>query len=216
MREFDPFPPSPPAKRKADKTILNRISASYRDHEFYDGDRANGYGGFKDDGRWGPVAEHLIRVYGLTEESLVLQINCHKGFLLNELLKRGINVRGSEVSQYAIDCALHGVKSFIKWAPFTAQPYLDREADLVIAASPVYAGSLGDAISVLKEIKRVGKGHAFVTLAAYDTEVDYWLLRRYFTLGSLILKRDEWVEVLKHCAYDGDYRFDTAKTLGLE
>ena len=61
MREFDPFPPAPVAKRKADKTILNRIAASYRDREFYDGDRANGYGGFKDDGRWEAAADALIK-----------------------------------------------------------------------------------------------------------------------------------------------------------
>jgi hypothetical protein len=162
------------------------------------------------------VAEHLIKVYGLTEDSLVIQINCHKGFLLKELLDRGINVRGSEVSQYAIDNAHYRAAPFIRKSPFTVQPFRDREADLVIAASPVYAGSLGDAISVLTEIKRIGKGKSFVTLAAYEEEKDYWLLRRYFTLGILILKKEEWIEVLKHCDYTGDFRYDTAKTLGLD
>lgn len=216
MREFDAFPAMPSAKRKADKTILNRIAASYRDHEFYDGSRDNGYGGFTDDGRWGPVADHIIKVYGLTNETSVLQINCHKGFLVKELLNRGIHARGTEVSQYAIDQAHWVAKPFVRKAPFTKQPFADKEFDLVIAASPVYAGSLADAIGVLREIERVGKGKSFVTLAAYEENEDYWLLRRYFTLGSLILKKDEWVEVLNHCGYRGDYRFDTAKTLGLE
>ena len=186
------------------------------DLEFYDGQRSNGYGGFKDDGRWAPVAENLIRVYGLTEESSVLQINCHKGFLLKELMDRGINVRGTEVSRYALNCTHDSLRGFVRHAPFTAQPFKDREFDLVIAASAVYAGSLGDAIATLAEIKRVGKGKAFITLAAYEEEKDFWLLNRYFTLGTLVLKKDEWVEVLNHCGYDGDYRFDTAKTLGLE
>lgn len=216
MREFDAFLDLPSAIRKADKTIHNRIAASYRDREFYDGKRKNGYGGFKDDGRWGPIAERLIKVYSLTEDSNFLQINCHKGFLVKELLERGIHARGTEVSQYAIDQADFKARPFIRQAEFTKQPFRDREFDLVLGASPVYAGSLGDAITVLREIERVGKGKSFVTLAAYEEEADYWLLRKYFTLGSLILKKDEWIEVLNHCGYRGDYRFDTAKTLNLQ
>ena len=215
MREFDAFPSYPTIPRKADKTIRNKIAASYRDKEFYDGDRANGYGGFKDDGRWGPIADHLIKIYDLTPDSMVLQINCHKGFLLNELLKRGINVRGTEISRYAIECAPFGVKDFIRYAPFTSQPYSSKEFDLVLAVSPVYAGNLTEAIQVLKEIQRVGKGRSFITLGAYETPEDFWLLRKWYTLGTLVLTKYEWVEVLEHVGFTGDYRFDTAKTLGL-
>ena len=216
MREFDPFPPAPSIKRIAKKTILNRIAASYRDREFYDGDRENGYGGYKDDGRWVAAADALIKAYGLTEESLVIQINCHKGFLLGALHDRGIGVRGSEVSRYAIENAPHRIAAFIRHAPFTVQPFGDRDADLVLAMSPIYAGNLGDAIRTLKEIQRIGKGRAFITLGTYEEESDFWLLRRWYTLGTLVLKREEWLEVLNHCGFTGDYRFDTAKTMNLE
>ena len=216
MREFNPFPPEPAVKRKAEKNIFNKIAASYRDREFYDGSRENGYGGYTDDGRWGPVADALIKCYGLTEDSTVLQINCHKGFLLDALLERKINVRGSEVSRYAIGCASHRVISFIDHAPFTAQPYANGEFDLVLAVSPVYAGSLGDAIAVLKEVERVGKGRSFVTLGTYEKEEDYWLLRKWYTLGTLVLKKAEWIEVLNHVGYRGDFRCDTAAFLNLE
>src|SRR5438045_3795439 len=37
------------------RTIKNRLAALPRDREFFDGARENGYGGFVDDGRWGPV-----------------------------------------------------------------------------------------------------------------------------------------------------------------
>ena len=117
MREFDAFEDYPKIKRKADRTIWNRLMASYRDKEFYDGDRINGYGGFKDDGRWGLIADRLIKVYDLNPDSMVLQIGCHKGFLLNELLRRGINVRGTEVSRYAIEEADYRTAPFIKFAP---------------------------------------------------------------------------------------------------
>lgn len=34
-------------------------------------------------------------------------------------------------------------------------------------------------------------------------------------LGSTILKKNEWVEVLKHSGFTGDYKFNTATSLNL-
>jgi len=47
------------------RTIKNRIIASYKGKEFYDGDRNNGYGGYKYDGRWTEVASNIFRIYKL-------------------------------------------------------------------------------------------------------------------------------------------------------
>jgi hypothetical protein len=216
MREFDAFQDYPKTTRKADRGIINRLYASYRDREFYDGDRQNGYGGMVDDGRWGRIAENLIRVYGLSEDSRVLQIGCHKGFLLNELLRRGINVGGTEISRYAIERAPHAVAPFIRYAPFTALPFGSAEFDLVLCVSPVYTLNLPDAVECLREITRVGKWHSFITLGAFETQEEYWILRRWMLLGTTILSKDEWRVVLEHAGYNGDYRFDTVQYLGLE
>ena len=190
----------------------------YRDREFYDGDRQNGYGGMKDDGRWGPIAENLIRVYGLTQDSMVLQIGCHKGFLLKELLQRGINVRGTEISTYAIEKSSWKLMPFIKYAPFTALPFSAAEFDLVLCVSPIYTLNLRDGVECIREIERVKKpkGNSFITLGAWETESDYWLIRRWMLLGTTLLQKSEWVAVLQHSGYTGDYRFDTAQYLGLE
>src|SRR3990167_6813614 len=214
-REFDAFPIYPPAKRVANRTIANRIAASYRDREFYDGDRMNGYGGMVNDGRWGPVAEHLIDLYGLTPDSSVLQIGCHKGFLLDALLQREINVRGTEVSEYAISQAPDSVRHFIRKSPCSALPFWDHEFDLVLCVQPVYAVVLHDAIKCLREIGRVGRGKSFIPLGTYDTEEELRLMRKWCILANLILTKDEWLAVLNHAGYVGDYRFDTAEFLGL-
>src|SRR3954464_16064579 len=107
-REFDAFAgyPEPSEPRRVGpglRTIHNRIAASYRDREFYDGARANGYGGMVDDGRWGPIAERLIAEY---QPETVLQLNAHKGYLVREFLKRGIDADGQEVSAYAVASAV--------------------------------------------------------------------------------------------------------------
>ena len=215
MREFNAFPDYPPAKRVANRTIENRIAASYRDKEFYDGDRQNGFGGMADDGRWGPVAENLIKAYGLTKESLVLQVGCHKGFLLAELLARGINVRGTEVSDYAISKLPAEVAGFVRKSPFHKIPFGTREFDLVIAVNNVYCLTLADSIRCLKEIGRVGRGTSFITLMACETPEEYAILKKWSILGTLFLTREEWLTVLNHCGYQGDYTYESVQHLGL-
>src|SRR5712691_8047166 len=52
--------------------------------DYWDGDRRYGYGGMKYDGRWRPVAEAIVKHYGLTKDSSILDVGCGKGFLLYE------------------------------------------------------------------------------------------------------------------------------------
>lgn len=218
--EFDAFAGYPPAPRLVGpnlRTIKNRISASYRGEEFYDGDRKNGYGGFKDDGRWKPIAKLIVDHYGLKQGDKVLQVRAHKGFLLRELEELGMEVSGCESSEYAIEQAVVP----IDFCPPTSLPYKGGRFDLVIAANVVYTLNLRDAITCMKEVKRVSKGinyKTWITLAAYEDEKDIegLMLMRYWTLlGTTILTKADWMEVMAHAGYAGDYRFDTAKFMNL-
>ena len=218
MREFNAFHgyPEPKEPRIVGpdlRKIENRITASYRDKEFYDGARVNGYGGMVNDGRWAGIAKNFIDDYHLGY-SRVLQIGAHKGFLLYELFKLGCRVYGTEISQYAAK------ESVVKLTvcPFTKLPYEDGLMDFWICVSPVYSLNLPDAIKCLREIQRVGQGRSFITLAAYEDEDDIeglMLLRYWFLLGTTILTKADWIKVMDHAGYTGDYRFDTAKYLNL-
>ena len=117
MREFDILNryPKPKAPRKVGKdirTIENRLIASERGREFFDGDRCNGYGGYNYDGRWLKIAEDIIKEYKLNDSKNVIQIGCEKGFLLNDLLIKNpkLNVRGLESSMYAIENSMEKSK----------------------------------------------------------------------------------------------------------
>jgi SAM-dependent methyltransferase len=218
-REFDAFAgyPEPPAPRVVgphQRTIHNRIVASYRDKAFYDGERINGYGGMVDDGRWGPIADRLIDTYKLHANSCVLQVGAHKGFLLEALHQRHIRVAGTEFSEYPARQS----KTRLYRAPFTKLPFEDESFDLVIGVSCVYTLNLPDAIKCLREIRRVSRGQSFITLAAYENEEDIeglLLLRYWFLLGTTILTKADWLAVMDHAGYTGDYRFDTAAYLNL-
>lgn len=200
------------------RTIKNRIIASYKGKEFYDGDRNNGYGGYKYDGRWTKVASDIFRIYKLNNKAKILQIGSDKGFLLNDikLIKPFSTVRGVENSSYAISKTLPKVKKFIIKSDFTKLPFKNNYFDFVIAIGPIYTLNLSDAIKCLKEIKRVGMGKSFITLGSYDTIAEFNLFRYWTLLGCTILSKSEWVEVLKHCKYTGDYMFNTSKSLNLK
>ncbi len=53
---------------------------------YWDGPREYGYGGYRDDGRWHPVARDIIAQYGLKPGMRVLDVGCGKGFLVKALL----------------------------------------------------------------------------------------------------------------------------------
>jgi hypothetical protein len=208
MREFNAlkdYPTSATKRVVGTRNIEHRITSSYRGREFFDGPRDCGYGGMQYDGRWKSIAKAIVEEY---KPNSVLQVNSEKGYLLNDLEALGCEIVGIEPSSYARRHSLHNehiVSHWIQWP---------QKFDLVIAIGAVYTLNLPDAMECLRRIEATGF-NAFVTLAAYDTPDDYWLMREWSLLGTTILKRDEWREVLRHVGYTGDYWFVTASSLNL-
>lgn len=223
MREFDPisqiYPPpkEPRAVGRNIRTIQNRLVASERTREFYDGDRNNGYGGYKYDGRWQPIAKKLYETYQLNPQSKVLQLASEKGFLLNDFKTAypEMSLTGLEMSDYAISETMPLVKPFVSKGIYTELPYADHVFDLVIAIGVVYIFNLTDAVKCLREIQRVSKGKSFINLSTYETEEEYWLFKDWSLLGATMLKPQEWREVMAYAGYTGDYAFTGAKKLNL-
>ena len=222
MREFNALSSYPQPKERVVgpdiRTIKNKIIASYRDERYYDGERNNGYGGYKYDGRWKIFVDVLEREYGLNEKSSYLQLGCEKGFLMHDIKEKypDATVKGYEMSQYPIDHAMPSIKDDIILGAFEKLPFSDHEFDIVIAIGVVYSLTLRDCISCLKEIQRVGKGKSFITIGAYYDEKSKRLFKDCWSLlGSTVLHVDEWIYVLKEAGYTGDYTFVTSDTLNL-
>ena len=222
MREFNALSSYPQPKERVVgpdiRTIKNKIIASYRDERYYDGERNNGYGGYKYDGRWKIFVDVLEREYGLNEKSSYLQLGCEKGFLMHDIKEKypDATVKGYEMSQYPIDHAMPSIKDDIILGAFEKLPFSDHEFDIVIAIGVVYSLTLRDCIFCLKEIQRVGKGKSFITIGAYYDEKSKRLFKDCWSLlGSTVLHVDEWIYVLKEAGYTGDYTFVTSDTLNL-
>ena len=201
------------------RTIKNRIIATKRDQNFFDGDRNNGYGGYNYDGRWKIVVDNISKEYSLNNLSNFLHLNSEKGFLLNDLKSKfpEINYVGLETSNYAIQNSMDNIKLNIKKVNnYFELNFNNKSFDFILAIGVVYALSLTDSIKCIKEIQRVGRGKSFINLASYENTEDKELFQKWSLLGTTFLKKKEWVEILKYCNYTGDYYFTNAETLNLK
>src|ERR1041384_8578149 len=90
--------------RMVDDKVHCMLKAKQYGFDYWDGDRRYGYGGYKYDGRWKPIAEQLIRTYELKPDAKILDIGCGKAFLLYELprLLPRAEIAGFDASEYAI------------------------------------------------------------------------------------------------------------------
>lgn len=99
--------------RGDEKTDEDREIARRFDKEFFDGDRRYGYGGYNYNEKfWSNVVPDFRSKYNLSQDSSILDVGCGKGFMLYDFkrLIPGINVRGIDISQYAIENSLLEIK----------------------------------------------------------------------------------------------------------
>lgn len=199
------------------RTVINRIIANNLDHDFYDGKRINGYGGFKYDARWKNFLPKIIKRYNLNKKSKVLDIGAKKGFFIKDLCEMipGIKVVGIEDHDYPIKKSLHLVRKKIRFVSSYCQIKFKRnEFDFVHAHNSIYRYSLRDLIRIIKMINIIGKkSHITVPIYYKDDERNKFL--NWSLLGGVILKENEWKQMFKYLNYKGDYYFSGPRSYGL-
>ena len=211
-----PQPNNPRIVRNKD--FQDRIIASYRDKNFFNGSRNTGYGTYKYDGRWQQIAKNCINLYNLKDNAKILNINCEYGFLLYDLLELNntFDIYGTETSQYAIDQSPEKLSNNIKFCDPRSIDFPNNYFDLVIGLGVVYTLNLPDGIKLLKIISNISKdGNSFITLATYDTEEEKKLFEGWTLAINLCLRREEWKLILKEANYIGDYLFVDSNYLNL-
>lgn len=194
--------------RAAEKTDEDRAVARQFGREFFDGERRHGYGGFSYQPRfWQPVMPDFIRHFGLTPTSALLDVGCAKGFMLHDVTEAvpGITVAGVDVSAYAITNAMESVKPHLKVANATALPYPDKSFDVVISINTIHNLDRAECGQALREIERVSRGKAFVTVDAWRTEEERARMNAWNLTAKTILSVDEWVAFFAEIGYTGDY-----------
>lgn len=176
---------------------------------YWDGDRRFGYGGYKYDGRWKPVAEKLIQTYHLKKNAKILDVGCGKAFLLYELKKLlpDAEVVGFDISKYGIAHAQPEIKKnlFIHRAE-DKYPFKDKQFDLVISLTTLHNLTIDKLGVALKEIERVGK-KKYITMESYRNNAELFNLECWALTCAAFFSEPEWVWLFKHFGYKGDYEF---------
>jgi ubiquinone/menaquinone biosynthesis C-methylase UbiE len=195
-------------ERAASKTEYDRAIARQFSEEFFDGDRRHGYGGFNYHPRfWQPVIPTLRSHFELDENSSLLDVGCAKGFMLHDLaaLIPGIHLAGIDVSAYAIENAMEDVKPFVHVADASELPFPDKSFDVVISVNTIHNLERTELAKALREIERVARRGAFVTVDAYRDEAERERMMAWNLTAKTIMSVDEWIEFFDKCGYTGDY-----------
>lgn len=215
MREIDLLACLPNSKEKRnwqERNIGCKLIAADRSEPFFYGERKHGYGGYEDDGRWNRVADAMISEYRLSkEDDHICQLGYEMGYLLNAFTDRGYLAGGVETSTY---CRAKAKIRFSNVGPYWLTGYTNKQFGLVIAIGIVYTLPLHEVIKTLREIDRIGR-KSFITLGSFDEPAHEPIMRQWSLLGTTILSKPDWLAVLQHCKYRGDYLFVTPRTLNL-
>ena len=177
--------------------------------EYWDGDRKFGYGGYRYDGRWLPVAQAIAKHYGLKAGDKILDVGCGKGFLLYEFTRAvpGIEIAGIDISEYGIKNAKEEVRAKLQVANANKLPFKDKSFDFVFSITTLHNLKCYDLDKALREIERVGKKNKSIVVESYRNEAEkanllYWQL----TCESFYWP-EEWDWWFKNCGDTGDHSF---------
>ena len=165
--------------RMNDDKVHCMVKAKEYEFDYWDGDRRYGYGGYKFiEGRWKPVAEELIDIYGLKNGSSVLDVGCGKAFLLYEMRKilPGLKIAGFDISNHGLADAREKIKPYLfRYRAQDRYPYGDDAFDLVISLGCLHNLRLFELETALQEIERVGKSK-YIMVEGYRNELEQFNL----------------------------------------
>lgn len=195
------------AERGAAKTP--EIVAKSREYgfDYFDGSRDYGYGGFRYDGRWVPIAEDIVKHFGLKAGDRVLDVGCAKGFLVKDLMTvcPGLEVFGLDISEYALLHCEPEVVGRLHLGTADHLPFPDRSFDVVIALNTIHNLERPDVKRALQEIERLAPGKGFVQVDSYRTAEQKEIFESWVLTAKFHDYPAGWIDLFREAGYTGDY-----------
>ena len=186
---------------------INRKLALKFDKEYFDGTRDQGYGGYKYDGRWINVAQKLIKIFDLENNSNFIDIGCAKGFLMYDLfnINNKINIYGIDISNYAKINAPSEIRDNIEVKNCIPLNFKDNFFDCVVSINTIHNLNLTDCKKAISEIQRVSNGRAFIQVDAYRNDHELNIFKDWMLTAKTYLKPEEWLDLFNDVGYSGYY-----------
>ena len=112
---------------------------------------------------------------------------------------------GIDVSDYAIENAVEDVKPSVQVGDARQLPFEDDSFDAVISINTVHNLDRDDCAQALREIERVGRGGAFITVDAYRDEEERVRMAAWNLTARTVMHVDDWKAFFDEVGYTGDY-----------
>lgn len=194
-------------KRKEAQTPENIAIAREYGQQYFDGPREMGYGGYRYDGRWVPIAEDMVKHFGLKAGDRVLDVGCAKGFLVKDLMKvcPGLEVYGLDISEYAMMHCEPEVVGRLHLGSADRLPFPDNSFQAVISLNTIHNFTRPDAIRAVREIERLAPGRGFIQVDSYRTPEQRELFLSWVLTAKFHDYPDEWIKLFKEAGYTGDW-----------
>jgi len=175
--------------------------------DYFDGSRDTGYGGYRYDGRWVPVARDIVDHYGLEPGSRVLDVGCAKGFLMKDLANvcPGLEVWGLDISHYALTHAQPEVQGRLVRGSCDNLPFAAGSFDFVIGLDVIHNLDRAGVVRSLKEIERVGRGRSYIRVDSYRTPEERSAFLDWVLTAKFHDYPDGWEAIFREAGYNGDW-----------
>lgn len=174
---------------------------------YFDGPRECGYGGYRYDGRWIPVARDIVGHFGLKPGMRVLDVGCAKGFLVKDLMAvcPGLEVFGVDVSEYALMNCEPETVGRLHLGTARKLPFPDRGFDCVLSLNTIHNLDRAGAVTAIAEVQRVSGGRAFVQVDSYRTPAQKAVFEDWVITAKFHDYPDGWLKVFAEAGYTGDW-----------
>ena len=171
---------------------------------FDDIDYGVGYGGYQYDGRYADSVNKIIAHYDLSPGDTVLEIGCAKGFLIYEFYKKGMNIAGIDLSNYAVKNAVREVWQFLVQGSCEHLPWKTDSFDLVISKDTLPHLTLEQLPLAIKEVQRVCRNNnIFFEIGVTDDEQGRELMKTWDETQQITQNAFWWRQLLGSCSFRG-------------
>jgi len=192
-----------------DDKVRCMLKAKEYEFDYWDGDRRYGYGGYKYDGRWKPVAQQFIDHYKLGPTAKILDVGCGKAHLLHEIkqLLPDAEVAGFDISRHGLADAPDAIRPHLfRYRAQDMYPWGDKYFDLVISLGCLHNLRVFELQTAVGEIERVGT-QKYIMLESYRNELEQFNLQCWALTCESFFDTAEWIWLYRHFGYTGDYEF---------